>query len=476
MPGSAEDIGLSLVILSLVFASAALVRRWSRPLRKLFMPTAVIGGFLLLGLGPEGMGRVIGHSGVFPDFAFAVWKQLPGVLINVLCAALLLGERLPPLRTVWNISGPHVIMAGIMSAGQFAVAGVMVLFLLGPVFGFSAKAGALIEMSFAGGHGTLAGLTPVLEAYDARELLEVGLGLATIGMVTGIIVGTMLVNYAINSPSIPIARQNPTSPEEDLDIDHHLPGPDEQPMDEWRGMTQVTAAAVFLGVSIAVGIGLLELFRWTFNLLGSNFFDKFPLFPFTILGGVLVQLCARRFDFEWAVNRRAVEGLGGIAIDGIVICAIGTLSLAALGANLGPLIILSVAAIAWSVFLVLVIGRRIFAAHWFEHSIAEFGESLGNVATGFVMVDMADPVRQTDVARGYSYRQLITRPIVGGGFVTALAVPLIDLWGLPVFTIVMAVIALVLTGWGTRRASRAVTSFAGPASIPDHDLPRSRRA
>jgi hypothetical protein len=31
-------------------------------------------------------------------------------------------------------------------------------------------------------------------------------------------------------------------------------------MDEWYGMTQVTAAAVFLGVSIGVGIALLEYF------------------------------------------------------------------------------------------------------------------------------------------------------------------------------------------------------------------------
>ena len=50
MPGSVEEVGLSLVILSLVFACAALIRRWSRPLRKLFIPTAVIGGFPVLAL------------------------------------------------------------------------------------------------------------------------------------------------------------------------------------------------------------------------------------------------------------------------------------------------------------------------------------------------------------------------------------------------------------------------------------------
>jgi ESS family glutamate:Na+ symporter len=469
MFGSAEDFGLSLVILSLVFALASLVRRWSRPLRALFIPTAVIGGFLVLVLGPEGFGRVTGGSGLFSQETFAVWRALPGLLINLMCASLLLGERLPPLKTVWTISGPHVITAGVMSGGQFAIAGIVTMLVLEPVFGFSSKAGALIEMSFAGGHGTLAGLTPVLVKYDAAELLEVGLGLATIGMVTGIVVGTMLVNYGINSPTISVARQNPPSPDEDLDIDHHLPGPDDQPLDEWKGMTQVTAAAVFLGVAIGVGIALLELFRVVFNALGSNFFDKFPLFPFTIIGGVLVQLCAVRFHFEWAVNRRAVEGLGGLATDGIVICAIGTLSLSALGGHIGPLIILAAASVAWSVFLAMVIAPRLFPRNWFEHALAEFGESQGNVATGFVMVDMVDPARQTDVVRAYSYRQLITRPLVGGGFVTALAVPLIATWGLPIFTLVTAIATLLLLFWGIRRASpTAAAPISAGADRPSH--------
>src|SRR5215471_795854 len=108
MPGSVEEIGLSLVVLSLVFACAALIRRWSRPLRKLFIPTAVIGGFLVLGLGPEGMGRLIGGTGLFPENVFAVWRQLPALLVTLMSASLLLGERLPPPKTIWSISGSHV--------------------------------------------------------------------------------------------------------------------------------------------------------------------------------------------------------------------------------------------------------------------------------------------------------------------------------------------------------------------------------
>jgi ESS family glutamate:Na+ symporter len=328
-----------------------------------------------------------------------------------------------------------------------------VLALLKPAFGFSDKGGALIELSFAGGHGTLAGLGPIFHEYGAGELVQVGLGLATIGLVTGVVIGTLLVNYAIKSPTIPVARQNPTTPDEDLDIDHHLPRPDQEPMDEWHGMSQVTAAGVALGVAIAVGYALLEFLRWLFDLFGSDFFHKFPLFPFTIIGGVLVQLVAVRYGFGWDVNRGAVEGLGGLSIDGIVICAIGTLSLSALGDNVAPLVILAVASVAWSIVLTLFIGRRVFERNWFEHSIAEFGEGQGNVATGFMMVDMIDPTRRTDVVRGYSYRQLFTRPLIGGGFISALSVPLIAALGLRVFTILALLMTVGLATWGMRRGA-----------------------
>src|SRR5262245_53609937 len=456
---TANDVGLSMVLLALVFLAAALIRKRSRHLRALFLPTAVIGGFLALALGPEGLGRITDSSGIFPDQTFEVWHALPALLINVMAASLLLGERLPAPRRTWGIAGPHVAMAGVMSAGQFAVAGLLVLVLLEPAFDFSDKGGALIEVSFAGGHGTLAGLGPIFQEYGAGELVEVGLGLATIGLVTGVVVGTILINYAIRTASIPIARQDPTTPDEDLDIDHHLPRPDQEPMDEWQGMSQVTAAAVALGVAIAVGIGLLASFRWVFGLFGSDFFEKFPLFPFCIVGGVIVQLAAVHFGLGWAVNRRAVEGLGGLSIDGIVICAIGTLSLSALGENAGPLLILAVASVAWSIVLVLVIGRRVFATDWFERSIAEFAEGQGTVATGFMIIDMVDPKRQTGVVQGYSYRQLFTRPFVGGGFISALSIPLIAALGLPIFTVLALVVTVAMLIWGIRRVAPERTAF-----------------
>jgi glutamate:Na+ symporter, ESS family len=60
---------------------------------------------------------------------------------------------------------------------------------------------------------------------------------------------------------------------------------------------------------------------------------------------------------------------------------------------------------------------------------------------------MVDPARQTGVARGYSYQQLFTRPFIGGGFISALSVPLIAALGLPIFTILALFITVGMNVW-----------------------------
>jgi ESS family glutamate:Na+ symporter len=113
----ASDLGTGLVVLSLVFFVASWIRRKSTFLRSLFIPVAVIGGFLALAVGPEGIGRINDSHGVFSARTFSVWRAIPGYLINLLCAALLLGEKLSPMPDIWRASAPHVIMGGVMSFG-----------------------------------------------------------------------------------------------------------------------------------------------------------------------------------------------------------------------------------------------------------------------------------------------------------------------------------------------------------------------
>src|SRR5690606_4574642 len=122
---------------------------------------------------------------------------------------------------------------------------------------------------------------------------------------------------------------------------------------------------------------------------------------------------------EHLVERRTVNDIAGLSLDLLIAAAIGTLSLAALGANLPALAIFTLIAVAWSVFGMLWLGPRIHPEHWFEHAVADYGQSQGNVATGFVLADMVDPRRKTTTATAYGYKQLIYEPFLGGGIITA---------------------------------------------------------
>jgi len=454
----AQVVGLALVVLALIIFVSWLVRRRVAVLQRLYIPTAVIGGFAMLILGPQVLGALTSSRGLFPVEIIDVWRTLPGLLINVVFGAIMIGKRLPKVGALWDLSAPHFILGSTFSFGQFALGGFAVALLLTPVFGLSPAAGGLLEMSFAGGHGTIAGMGEILVNVGAPEVVDIGLGLATISMVTGIVAGTMIVSWGMRSPKVQVLRQTPFAESEGTDLTSPHIAPVDEPDDEAVGVNATTAAFMYISVAIALAIVLLEALRWVANAFGSDVFDHFPLFPFTVIGGFVVQALLTRFKLEHTANKKAVDGISGFALDMLIVAAIGTMSLATIGSNIPAVVVFTVLGVGWSVFGMLVLGPRIHRRNWFEHSLADFGQSQGNVATGFVLADMADPKRQSASATAYGYKQLTYEPILGGGLLTALSVPIIMAVGSLPFAIASSVITLALITWGVRRRPRSAAA------------------
>jgi len=453
----AQWVGVAFVFLGMVLALAWLVRRYVPPFAALLIPTSVIAGFVILLIGPQMLGAWTGTNGLIPHQVLNTWQSLPGLMINIVFAAIMLGKTLPSLRDIWGQSAGHFILGSILSFGQFALGALAVVLILTPVFGLTDLAGSIIELSFAGGHGTIAGMGPLLAEAGAPEVVDLGLGLATISMITGILGGSMLVRYALSKESIPVARTTVPTDAEDLDLHAVRVAPvdveasEEAPEDTDTGISPVTAAFMFIGLAIAIAILILELLRLVVGALGSDIFENFPLFPFTVIGGYAVQAVMTRAGRAHLVDRAAVSSIAVLALDFLIAAAIGSMSLATLGANIPALVILTVIAVIWCVVVVLFLAPRIHAANWFEHAMADFGQSQGNVATGFVLADMADPGHKTNVANAYGYKQLTYEPILGGGLITAFSIPMIIAWGSLAFGIACLVITVLLIVWGLRR-------------------------
>ncbi len=457
----AQWVGLGLIYVGIALIVALIVRRLVPVLAKLYIPACVIAGFLILLLGPQVLGALAGWSPIAGS-ALAVIERLPGLLINVVFGGIMIGKSLPAVKQIWRESAPHVILGSVFSFGQFALGAFAVVLVLTPLFGLPDVAGSILEMSFAGGHGTIAGMGGLLEEAGAPELIDVGLGLATISMITGIVGGSLLVNYGIRNPRINVARKRPTTEDTPIALQEVKPNAGDQVSDDSDdvGLGSISRSFGAIAVAIAIGMTILGILRVVFGAAGSDLFDEFPLFPFTVIGGFIVQLGLSITNQEHLVERRTINDITGLSLDMLIAAAVGTMSLAALGANIPSLIVLTLIAFGWSVAGMLWLGPRLHATNWFEHSVADYGQSQGNVATGFILANMVDPEQKTNAATAYGYKQLLYEPLLGGGILTAFSVPLLESLGSLWFGVICLVITVLLIAWGMLRVRGQVAARA----------------
>ena len=79
--------------LSVFLLIGKLARVKIKILQTLFLPSAIIGGFVAMAFGPHALDLI-------PHWMVDKWSELPGMLINVVFASLFLGVALPGPRAL----------------------------------------------------------------------------------------------------------------------------------------------------------------------------------------------------------------------------------------------------------------------------------------------------------------------------------------------------------------------------------------
>ena len=455
------ELFVALVTIALVLLASNALRLWLPWLRRLFLPSSVIGGLLLLLMGPDVIGRAMPtifeeSPGLFPAYIQESWSALPGLLINVVFAALFIGKAIPGLRTIWLRAGPQVVVGQTMAWGQYVVGLSLALLVLVPVFNMNPMVGALIEIGFEGGHGTAAGMADTFAELGFEEGADLALGLATIGIVSGVLIGTVMINIAARRGIVKLSDESTTSEEPD-DLMREDERPSTEEFSEFKkdlmqeaGTTDPLSLHIGLvGIAIVIGWLILSGLQWVEQVTwardgGLEILAHVPLFPIAMIGGVIVQLIVMRFGLEHHVSSRTMTRIAGTALDFTIVAALATLSLTTLGEYFLPFLLLAVAGIAWGLFVLIVIAPRVIPENWFERGIGDFGQSMGVTVTGLLLMRMADPKNKSGALESFGYKQLMFEPVVGGGLFTAAALPLIAEFG----ALAVLIFAAVLTvGW-----------------------------
>lgn len=451
---------LSLALIWVLLVAAHYIRRTSTLLSYLFLPGSVIAGLATLCVGPDALGAITRlafgpdaplSQGMIPTEISAIWHRLPGILINIVFASLFLGKTIPGIRAIWRRAAPVVTYGQTIAWGQYVVGFLLAIFILGPVFNMDPMAAALIEIGFEGGHGTAAGLIPVFEEMGFTEGADLALGLATIGLVSAIITGTILINWAARTERLH-ARATPLDadavPEDMATLMDNRPADgrrseQDHPTDPLSFHLGLIGIAILVGWSVLQVLIAVESVTWG-RLWGVELMEQVPLFPFAMIGGVFVQIVVSRRWGRHVIDRHLINRIAGTALDIIIVAALATLSLTVIGDNLLPFTLLAVAGIAWNVLGFLFFAPRLIPKHWFENGIPNFGQSMGMTVTGMLLFQMTDPDNRSGGLENFGYKQLLFEPIVGGGLFTASALPLIAQFGAP--TMLMVTGSLML-GW-----------------------------
>lgn len=452
------DVFQALLVIGLLVLVGKAIRSHVGFLRRLFVPSSVVAGLLALVAGPEVLGRVRDDEGFLSDGAFGdevleVWSALPSLLISVVFAALFLGKRIPSIGEIWRRAGPQVAFGQTLAWGQYVVGLTLGLVVMSPVFGVDPLAGTLIEIGFEGGHGTAAGLADTFDAVGFSEGADLALGLATVGIITGVLIGTVMINIAARRGEIdPDAPHRPddATDEHATDEDERLAEFDER--EGVRSAATVDPLSVHFGlVALAIGIGwlLLEGLRSLEDATwggddGVELLAQLPLFPLAMIGGVVVQLVVDLIDRPDLIDRQLMNRISGLALDLVIVAALATLSLEVLGEHWETFVILAVAGVVWNVVAFALLAPRIIPQDWFPRASGDFGQSMGMTVTGLLLMRMADPPNRSGALEAFGYKQLLFEPVVGGGLFTAASLPLVAEFGAGP---VLAACAVLLVTW-----------------------------
>ncbi len=448
---------LAFVGLALALVAGKILRRAVSVFRSYFVPSSVLGGLVMLLLGPEVLGRLVPSLpfGLFSDGMIDVWRQLPGYLINLVFAGLFLGKDLPGLRGIWKLAGPQAVFGQTIAWGQYVVGIGVTLVLLSPLFGVPHAFGALLEIGFEGGHGTAAGLGPTFEAVGWPEGQDLALAVATVGVIAGVVVGMVLINWGVRKGATRFVRSQGSVRTEEENLGHHDDGLDERQSREepratisFESIEPLTFHVAYIGVAIGVGYALQRALVWlesiTLLRLGvPELVALIPLFPFAMIGGVIVQVIHSRLAPTLPLDRELITRVQGVALDFLIVSAVGTLSLGALADNWAPLLILVVLGLGWCVLAFMFLAPRMIPDFWFERAIGDLGQSIGMTATGLLLMRIVDPHYKSPAFEAFGYKQLLFEPIVGGGVATALSIPVIASFG----AVPALIVATVLTAF-----------------------------
>lgn len=502
-------------IMAVLLVAAHILRARVALLQNLFVPTAIIAGFLGLAGGPQGF-DILPFSRQPPPVVEAVtpdeatrgdssdssatsdsadaaeatdipdresgassaeqprsgtvgepaMTEYPFYLVVLLFATLLMGHRdgdtVSPREIVHDV-GDTLAYNLASEVGMFGVAllfGLVVLALLFPeldsetssVAGFS----LLLPAGFVGGHGTANVVGTVLRDTGGYEdALTIGYTFATVGLLAGILGGMVLINLATRLGWTRMVRTAGELPDS---VRRGFLNAGERPSMGSQTVSPIALDPLSWHVALA-----LVAFAFAFladaavkAVFPGNY--SLPLFAFSMLAGALIQMLLNRIGLGEFVDHQVMSRIGSATSDFLIAFGVASIKLGVVLQYWQPLLVMSLFGVVWSAGLLWLIGRSIFRTFWFERSVFVYGWNTGVVAIGITLLRVVDPRLKTRTLEEFGLAYVVISFVE---IAMLVAIPLLVAEGIvlvPALVLTAAFVVLILlsrslVGWFPRPAN-----------------------
>ena len=297
--------------------------------------------------------------------------------------------------------------------------------------------GCLIEIGFEGGHGAASIIGESFNRLGFYDGLDLGMAMATMGLLSSSLLGSIFIFLG---RSFGIAD---TDGIVEIKGNSNLNGS----LGFFSNFKILIVNLGLVGLAISFRIILLTILRNISFYLGEfskEVISSLPVFPLILIGSLLIRYILEKTNKTDYISNLLQREIGILSTDLLVFTAMASLDIATVFEHWIVILVLTVFGLFWNLICIAFFAFFIFDSYWFEKSLIEFGNSTGVVASGLLLLRLADPKNISKTLPIFTSKQLFAQLILSGGFFTVIAPLLISRIGLDYWTEICALITFLV--------------------------------
>lgn len=397
------DLLKSLGLLGVFLLIGTFLRARIPVFQKTFIPANVIGGFLLLILGPQLLNIL-----PVPVEWFSYYSMIPGILIVPVVAAVPLGLRFGGKTGAGADPG---FMKNVLPLVGISLGAAMMQYAVGYgthlLFGGSdlyPQFGIELGIGYVGGHGTAGTLGNTLKEMNLPywELSQgVATTTATFGIVGGIIIGIILINWAERSGHTAVLDK-PGDIAEAFRVGFHRDVTKQASCGRETTMSSSIDAMAFHSALIFMACGAAYLCLKGAKGADIPVLKSVSVWAYGMICMFVIWGIMCRLKIDYLVDGAVKSHITGCFTDFAVIGAVASLPIKAVAAYIVPILVMVVAGYIVTTLWLVLLCRKFLKGYWFEQMIGMLGMATGVFITGVLLLRICDPNGKSPALASYS--------------------------------------------------------------------------